>query len=89
MRAALLTLLVFLTACASTPVPVKKEFPDPVPELMEKCQELLKIEGDNVAITEMLKVVVKNYSLYYQCSVKVDGWQEWYKRQKEIYDSVK
>ena len=54
-----------------------------------KCENLKKIEGDKVAITEMLKVIVHNYSLYYECSTKVDGWQDWYNEQKKIFDNVK
>jgi hypothetical protein len=37
----------------------------------------------------MLKTVVENYTLYYQCSTKVEGWQEWYSEQKKIFDEVK
>ena len=40
-------------------------------------------------ITEMLKTVVNNYRLYYQCSNKVDGWQEWYDKQKKIFEELK
>ena len=81
-------LTVFLVAC-STPVPVKPKFPEVPQALKEKCENLRKIEGDKVAITEMLKVIVKNYALYYECSTKVEGWQEWYNEQKKIYESVK
>ncbi len=81
-------LTVFLVAC-STPVPVKPKFPEVPQALKEKCENLRKIEGDKVAITEMLKVVVHNYTLYYECSTKVEGWQEWYEAQKKIYESVK
>jgi hypothetical protein len=73
----------------STPVPVKPRFPEAPATLKEKCESLKKIEGDKVAITEMLKVVVHNYALYYECSTKVEGWQEWYETQKKIYESVK
>lgn len=78
-----------LAGCSTTTVPVKPSFPKAAPELMKKCEDLKKIEGDKVAITEMLKVVVHNYSLYYECSTKVDGWQEWYNEQKKIYESAK
>jgi hypothetical protein len=73
----------------STPVPVKPRFPEVPAALKEKCESLRKIEGNQVAITEMLKVVVHNYTLYYECSTKVEGWQEWYQTQKKIYESVK
>jgi hypothetical protein len=73
----------------STPVPVKPKFPEAPQALKEKCEQLRKIEGDKVAITEMLKVVIHNYTLYYECSTKVEGWQEWYDTQKKIYESIK
>jgi hypothetical protein len=79
--------IVVLSAC--TTVPVKPKFPEVPQALKEKCESLKKIEGDKVAITEMLKVVIHNYTLYYECSTKVEGWQEWYDAQKKIYESVK
>jgi len=83
-----LLILLLLAGCTTT-VPVKQKFPNATPELMKKCENLKKIEGDKVAITEMLKVIVYNYSLYYECSTKVDGWQDWYNEQKKIFDNVK
>lgn len=82
-------LIALLLAGCSTTVPVKQKFPNATPELMKKCESLKKVEGDKVAITEMLKVIVQNYTLYYECSTKVDGWQDWYNEQKKIFDSVK
>ena len=70
-------------------MPVTPRFPEAPAALKEKCESLRKIEGDTVAITEMLKVVVHNYALYYECSTRVEGWQEWYETQKKIYESVK
>jgi hypothetical protein len=81
-----LVITLLLLAGCSTTVLVQKKFPNSTPELMKKCEILRKIEGDKVAITDMLKVVVHNYSLYYECSTKVDGWQEWYNEQKKIHD---
>ena len=88
MKYIILSLAVFLSAC-STPVPVKQKFPDVPKALVERCDSLKKIEGDRVAITEMLKVVVQNYGMYYECAAKVDGWNDWYQEQKRIYESVK
>jgi hypothetical protein len=55
---------------------------------MTKCPNLKTIEGDKVSITDMLKVVVENYSMYYQCAVTTDGWQEWYQVQKIISEQA-
>jgi hypothetical protein len=84
-----LLIILLLAGCSTTIVPVKQKFPNATPELMKKCESLKKIEGDKVAITEMLKVIVHNYSLYYECSTKVDGWQDWYNEQKKIFDNAK
>ena len=88
MKYIILSLALVLSAC-STPVPVSQRFPDVPKALVERCDSLKKIEGDRVAITEMLKVVVQNYGMYYECAAKVDGWNDWYQEQKRIYESVK
>jgi hypothetical protein len=88
MKILILSLALLLIGCA-TPVPVAPKFPEAPSVLKEKCESLKKIEGDKVAITEMLKVVIHNYTLYYECSTKVDGWNEWYESQKKIYENIK
>ena len=88
MKYIVLSLALILAAC-STPVPVKQKFPEVPKALVERCESLKKIEGDRVAITEMLKVVVQNYGMYYECAAKVDGWNDWYLEQKRIYESAK
>jgi len=88
MRILILSLTLLLTSCA-TSIPVKPKFPEVQQILKERCENLKKIEGNQVAITEMLKVVIHNYTLYHECSTKVDGWQEWYESQKKIYESIK
>lgn len=87
MKKLLVPIVLALAGC-STVVPVSQKFPDVAPSLTEKCQELMKVQGDNVAITELLKTVVHNYSLYHQCSNKVEGWNEWYTKQKEIFNKA-
>ena len=81
-------LIALLLAGCSTSIPVTPKFPNATPELMKKCEDLKKIEGDKVAITDMLKVIVTNYTMYYECSTKVDGWQDWYNEQKKIHDAA-
>jgi hypothetical protein len=83
-----LVLTSLLMGC-STVVPVKTKFPEAPQVLKDKCESLRKIEGDRVAITEMLKVVIHNYTLYHECSTKVEGWQEWYETQKKIHENIK
>jgi hypothetical protein len=87
MKLAIILLVGLISAC-STAVPVKQKFPEAPVSITEKCESLMKIEGDKVSITDMLKVIVKNYSMYYECSTKVEGWNDWYTEQKKIFDSI-
>lgn len=83
-----LILTLFLAGCGTTAVPVKQKWPDAPKELLEKCEALRKADVSKTAITDLLKTVVENYGLYYQCSAKVEGWQEWYEGQKKIFESA-
>lgn len=76
-----------LTACSTT-VPVKQKFPEVSNRLMTRCPQLETITNDQASLTDMLKVVVQNYTTYYQCAVVSDGWQEWYQIQKQIFEEV-
>lgn len=87
MKYTILVLAFLLSACASTAVPVKQKWPEAPKQLLEKCQSLLKADPNKPAITDLLKTVIENYSLYYQCSAKVEGWNEWYIEQKQIFDN--
>jgi len=87
MKKLLLLLPVFLLAgCLTTPV--KRNFPEVPKELMEACPDLKQVQ-DTEKLSEVIKVVTDNYSDYHECRVKVDTWIEWYKTQKQIFDSVK
>ena len=88
MKYLLLTTALLLSACATTPVPVKQQFPVAPEVLLEKCPNLLKAEENTTSITDLLKVVVKNYGMYYECAAKQEGWTDWYTKQKEIFEKV-
>jgi len=82
-----LVLVVALAGCMA--VPIKQKFPEAIPELKEKCPDLQQIQGDKVAITDLLKSIINNYNMYHECSLKNDGWNRWYDEQRKIYESVK
>jgi len=42
-----------------------------------------------VKASELLDTVVVNYATYYELVEKLKAWQEWYKTQKQIYESAK
>lgn len=80
-------LLPFLVAgCVA--VPVNRNFPDVPKELQVACPDLKKIQ-DNAKLSEVVSTVAANYGQYNECKVKVDAWNEWYVKQKEIFESVK
>ena len=82
-----LFILLGLTGCIATPV--KRTFPTIPASLNTPCEELVEIPKGTDKLSEVLLVVTKNYSLYHECKLKVVTWNDWYKQQKEIFDSVK
>jgi hypothetical protein len=77
----------FLTGCTSF-VPTKIKFPEIPDMLMEPCTELEEVARNETRMSEFLKVVNKNYETYYDCKIKTDLIQKWYKTQKEIYKDI-
>ena len=88
MKKLVLLLPVFLLAGCLATTPVKRNFPEVPKELMEACPDLEQVQ-DTQKLSEVIKVVADNYSDYHECRLKVDTWIEWYKTQKDIFESVK
>lgn len=83
------TLMLLLNACA-TPTPIRQNFPAAVPELMQPCDQLKSVVvQDDVPITDLLRVVTENYASYHVCRQRVLAWQEWYRSQRQISDSLR
>jgi hypothetical protein len=40
-------------------------------------------------VPELLTTVSDNYGTCYEAREKLKAWQDWYKNQKEIFESVK
>ena len=76
-----------LTGC-STVVPVKAKFPDVPERLMVKCPQLEKM-SETPTLSDVAKTVTNNYTTYYECATKHDGFVEWYNIQKNIFESIK
>lgn len=85
MRYLLLALMLALTGCA-TNVPVTAKFPEK-PKGLEACPQLESVT-DDVKLSSLTSTITKNYSMYYECAVKVDTWNEWYETQKKIFEKV-
>lgn len=79
--------LLAVTGCSTT-VPVTQRWPDAPMELMKKCPTLVQLAPTETAITDLLRVVVRNYGTYYECATRLEGWQEWHDAQKKIFEQV-
>jgi hypothetical protein len=88
MKRLLVLLPILLLSGCLTSVPVKRNFPEVPADLKVACPDL-KETPDTTKLSEVIGVVVDNYSQYHECRVKVDSWIEWYNTQKDIFDSVK
>lgn len=88
MKRLLMIVPVFLLTGCLTTVPVKRNFPEVPQELMTACPDLKQVEKTE-QLSKVIGVVVENYSQYHECKLKVDLWSEWYKANKQIFESVK
>lgn len=71
----------FLCGCTTTVyVPQLPEAPQ---SLKQRCGEL-EVIAENATTQDAVKVIAGNYSKYHECSDKVDLWNEWYSKQKEL-----
>lgn len=87
MKKLLVLPLLLLTSCSITAVPVTVKFPEAPATLQEKCADL-KQATEGMSLTEFTKVVIENYGLYHECKIKVEGWNEWYTKQKAIFEEA-
>jgi len=81
-------ILAVLLAGCSTVVPVTVRFPDP-PGLgaTPACPALQKLK-DDAKLSDVANTVTVNYGTYYECAVRTDAWQEWYRIQQIIFEKA-
>ena len=79
-------LILCLTAC--TTVPVSQHMPAMPSELSKPCAPLEIIAAKTVTLSELMKVVAKNYSSRHECASQLDAINEWYIDQKKNFDSA-
>ena len=81
-------ILALLLSGCSTVVPVTAKFPEPPGRgAMTACPNLQKL-NDNAKLSDVATTVTVNYGTYYECAVKADAWQEWYRIQKIIHEGA-
>ena len=61
------------------------------PEALKPCEDLKPFSNKNpdgsVDLIEFQKMIFENFILHYKCSDKNDNWIEWYRKQKQNYES--
>lgn len=89
MKSFLIIILIFLTGC--TQIPIKPDFPPPYLDLstneMPICGDLKIIPPDVNNLSAVFKIATENYTNYWLCANKVEGWKQWYTDQKKKYES--
>lgn len=88
MKNILILCAVMMSGCATT-VPITKSFPIAPDPLLLKCEKLETINKPTVVLSELMKTVVSNYTKYHGCAELVNAWQDWYTKQKHVFDAVK
>lgn len=83
-----LIILSFILVACSTTAPVIQKFPDAPKQLFNECPELNTMPDDTTSIIDFSKVIVKNYNLYYECSIKQKEWIDWYRKQKDNFEKI-
>ena len=78
--------VIVLAGCHT--IPVAQKFPDAPEILMDKCQPLDTIDKPTVYLSELMTTVTNNYTKYHICANQVESWQDWYNKQKAIYDKI-
>ena len=82
-----LMIALLLSGC-STVVPVTVKFPEPPGKgAMTACPDLQKL-NNGARLSDVANTVTVNYSTYYECAVRTDAWQEWYRIQKQISEGA-
>lgn len=86
MKNILLFCVILLTGCSI--IPVKQTFPEADAELLKKCDNLETINSPQVTLSELTKTVVRNYNKYHVCAELVNSWQEWYAKQRKVFQDA-
>lgn len=83
----LLILALFLAGC-STAVPVKQKFPEADPYMLEPAPALTTLPPDTAELDKLISNSADNYGKYRELVKRYELWQEWYKLQKENFESA-
>jgi hypothetical protein len=78
-----------LTGCFTTATPVKRSFPEAPAYLMQPADELRPLDKNTQDLDALIINANENYASYRELDIRLQGWQQWYREQKQIFESVK
>jgi hypothetical protein len=64
-------------------------WPEVPNSLQEPAPDLKALPENKKTLTDLIENVNENYGSYYELKEKYEAWQDWYKTQKKIYESIK
>lgn len=88
----MLLLMLFIVAMCSgcsTPVPVTQKFPAADPVMLEPAPQLVPLPKDTVELDKLIENTAENYGRYYELTRRLELWQQWYQKQRNIFESVR
>ncbi len=82
-------LIVALTGCASTAVPITQKFPKADPVMLEPAPVLVPLPAGTTELDKLIANTAENYGSYHEMVRRLELWQNWYHKQQQIFESVK
>jgi hypothetical protein len=77
--------MLFLTGCASNPVPVTMNFPQAPEPLLVKPEELEPLPEGTKDLSDLLENSTTNFGKYRELKLKYEQWQNWYNANRLIH----
>lgn len=65
------------------------EWPKVPNELMVPAENLKPLSENKKTLSDLIENANQNYGTYYELKEKYSAWQEWYNKQKQIFESIK
>ena len=56
---------------------------------MVPAENLKPLPENKKTLSDLIENANQNYGTYYELKEKYSAWQEWYNKQKQIFESIK
>ena len=81
----ILAVVLVLTGCASTTVPVTMNFPQAPEPLLLEPEQLDPLPEDAKEMTDLLENSTVNYGKHRELQIKYLRWQRWYETNRRLH----